>query len=869
MFESNSVHAFSRALRLAPYVLAAFGAAAHADAQLGTPYCDAVANSTGRVATCSATGSPDVADRDVTLHCDGLLVDSFGYFLASDMRGFVPGVGGGVGNLCLGGAIGRYAGDVQRADIAGRVSMALDLDAVAHPVAPLMVLNGTTLHFQYTYRDSVVGGGATTNFSRGLSIAFCPRSLYSDQTMPVATGSSSFALTDLGSDGVPDVLVGTYSGALWIYIGRGDGTFDEGEPLIQIGVRSNDLEIADFNADGLTDIVVVGRDGVFFMQGLGGHGFAPPVLVFPITWFANAYAAHADLDGDGDLDLALTDAASRRVHVLQNDGSGGFTSAGAESFPLEPSRLALGDIDGDGDEDLAVTIGQPGQSLAAHGLYVLLNAGDGTFPVRYQYAAHYAGPVLFDDLDLDGQLDVVIGRANGAPPLSLTVLFNQGGGFLGGRVDFGTNLFAADLLTSDLDGDGDRDLVVSSYTYNSVEVFENLGAGQFSTPIRYRVGGNNVSLIQAADVDADGDVDVAALLGTTGAMKVLVNTGNGAFETEPRIDALGSVVSIDSGDLDGDGLEDLLVVRESGSRIEFLRGLGAGAFGPPTLVPTQRRSRAAQLADLDGDGDLDIVVRERFDSAIAIIENLGAATFAPDVRYRTSAYPSSVAIGDYDGDGLLDIVVSCSSATALDSFRQRASGGFEPQPPIGQGLTRAEEVHAVDLDGDGAVDLVVARDGSNAGLIVLWNDGNGGFETAADSLVSINSRPYIIVGDFDGDGAPDLSLNGTGLAPYIVVHRGNRLFELTGPLGSAYFTLWALARDLDLDGQLDLVIGEGSNSAISFLRRSPNGSFPTSEQYSGAAGPKGAAIFDVDGDGDLDLVIADITGLLLLVNRCR
>ncbi|MCP3915756.1 MAG: VCBS repeat-containing protein [bacterium] len=135
---------------------------------LGTRYCGpAVPNTSGGAARMGATGSAVVADDDLTICASELPLHQFGYFLASQTQDFVAGPGGSAGNLCVGGAIGRFNQQIVSSGASGTISIEVDLAAI--PVSPpRAVLPGETWNFQGWFRDA----GATSNFTDGLSITF-------------------------------------------------------------------------------------------------------------------------------------------------------------------------------------------------------------------------------------------------------------------------------------------------------------------------------------------------------------------------------------------------------------------------------------------------------------------------------------------------------------------------------------------------------------------------------------------------------------------------------------------------------------------------------------------------------------------------
>ncbi len=143
-------------------------------ASLGTNYCSpAVANSTGASGAMSAIGSTAVASNDLTLVASDIPANSFGFFVTSQMQGFVMNAGGSQGNLCLGGAIGRYVGpgQIQNSGPGGEIELLINLSMHPTPTGLVQVQPGETWNFQAWFRDSV-GGTATSNFTDGLEVLF-------------------------------------------------------------------------------------------------------------------------------------------------------------------------------------------------------------------------------------------------------------------------------------------------------------------------------------------------------------------------------------------------------------------------------------------------------------------------------------------------------------------------------------------------------------------------------------------------------------------------------------------------------------------------------------------------------------------------
>ncbi len=138
--------------------------------QIGTNYCGpAVPNSQTSQGEMTAFGTQEVAINDLHLEAHLMASSSTAMFITSRDAGFVVNPGGSQGHLCLGGSIGRYAGDVMSTGASGSMGLQIDLNAMPQPTGIEVFLPGETWRFQAWYRD-VVGGVPTSNFTDGLEV---------------------------------------------------------------------------------------------------------------------------------------------------------------------------------------------------------------------------------------------------------------------------------------------------------------------------------------------------------------------------------------------------------------------------------------------------------------------------------------------------------------------------------------------------------------------------------------------------------------------------------------------------------------------------------------------------------------------------
>lgn len=407
-------------------------------------------------------------------------------------------------------------------------------------------------------------------------------------------------------------------------------------------------------------------------------GLAAPVS-YPVGTSPGSVST-ADLDGDGDIDLAVSDAGSGAISILLNDGTGAFGPEIRMTVVPAPSEVIAADLDGDGDSDLAVW--NNASYPDPWGAFVLINHGDATFaaPVRYN-----PGVIVKDmaagDIDGDGDTDLVfIGFSS-----SITGLLNNGNGTFGDGsptpfVNLGGSggVGVSGVTLADVDGDLDLDLVTAdAFTYN-VSILINNGAGGFAYPTTFSTTGMP-SAVVARDFDGDGDPDLATVNLNGTSLTVLANDGTGAFALAQSPDGVGIPSSPASADLDGDGDADL--VATSGQVFVFT-GNGDGTFASARAFPAGVSPLSTVAADLDGDGRRDIAVANRTGDAVSVLRNRLVAfsrdcngNLVPDecepdadgdhVPDACDLCPGADDLLDTDRDGTAD----CLDACALDPHK--------------------------------------------------------------------------------------------------------------------------------------------------------------------------------------------------------
>ena len=599
-------------------------------------------------------------------------------------------------------------------------------------------------------------------------------------TIALPTEQVDFAvLDDMDGDGNLDLIVNTGNNALSVFLGKGDGTFKPIQTVAPAGAAiffTDRFISADVNGDHKKDIIT--SEGQVFLGAGDGLTFTlVPTPAFPrIVAASNVYAPNivaADFNKDGKVDLVTDDG--QVIRTYRGAGDGTFTAGPAYSTIGNRGYLVATDLDGDGNLDFFSGFGSNGMyggdDFLPNIAYALMGNGDGTFQGAPVLAVNYSGTNLAD-LNGDGRPDLV-GLTGPSQNTFQTLLTGTNGvPVTGPTLAVPAGVTVDSFAVGDVTGDKVQDLVFVSAApqVQSFYVAIGKGDGSFQTPTATPVpslvpSGLDINPIvtgvQLADINHDGKLDLIYSFSDQDGMSqnftqgfaVQLGNGNGTFgppiitlnyssTTAPTFffsNQLSGVV-----DVTGDNFPDVFLVvptvitnGEAQAELQEYVGKGDGTFKAvsiltvvPNMVPKLTTSGSPlTFADLNGDGKMDLIASGSDTTGstptISISLGNGDGTFqAPTLlTFEGFGFVSGTAVGDFDGDGKLDIFLNeQTEGTGAGILPGNGNGTFQTiantdgtvSPPEIIALALGQGAVAVDLKNDGEQDVI-------AGNVVFLN----------------------------------------------------------------------------------------------------------------------------------------------------
>ncbi len=319
----------------------------------------------------------------------------------------------------------------------------------------------------------------------------------------------------------------------------------------------------------------------------------------------------------------------------------------------------------------------------------------------------------------------------------------------------------ADVTAADFNGDGFDDLVVANGNPGTAVVFlaKSDRSGTFTKSLQYSVGTESFRATPA-DLNVDGKLDFAVCDLAGKHIAVFLGDGKGNFTNVQPSPIPTSVAWLAFGNLDGDTLPDAVATGPStpDNNVYELKGNGDGTFQTATIATTEDGPEGVALGFFNNDAYLDLAVADFNVHEFAVLLGNGNGTFmSPNLYGQSSSFtPYRIVVADVDGDGKQDLVGSDydSANSGFGIAYGDGVGGFSMAPTLlsaGAG-TAIGCVAVADFDNDGLMDVVVP---TNSGVSIRYGAGNRLF--GLEEKFGSNQAFWVTVGDFNGDGRPDLA----------------------------------------------------------------------------------------------------------------
>jgi hypothetical protein len=352
--------------------------------------------------------------------------------------------------------------------------------------------------------------------------------------------------------------------------------------------------------------------------------------------------------------------------------------------------------------------------------------------------------------------------------------------------------------------------------------------------------------------------------------------------------AVGSqVFAVVVGDFNGDGRPDLAVTNFPNGTVTVLlnttaAGASAPAFAAQQTFAVGSGPNAVAVGDFNGDGRPDLAVTNSNDKTVSVLLNTtpagsSATSFAAQVTFALGNTPASVAVGDFNGDGRPDLAIAnFPQATVLVLLNTTPAGASAPtfaaQQPFAVG-SGPDAVAVGDFNGDGRPDLAVAN--ANGGTMsVLLNTTPAGASApafAAQQTFAVGGGPdAVAVGDFNGDGRPDLAVANFGGTISVLLNTTAAGSSATSFAAQQTFAAGSGAQfvavgDFNGDGRPDLAVANFNDKTASvLLNTTPIGAstplFAAQQTFACGKFPRSVAVGDFNGDGRPDLAVANQNG---------
>ncbi|MDO7875654.1 FG-GAP-like repeat-containing protein [Hymenobacter sp. ASUV-10] len=625
------------------------------------------------------------------------------------------------------------------------------------------------------------------------------------------------------------------------------------------GFDTRDATVVDLNGDGLNDLVFAMDDELIVRLGQGGGSFAASSYYDLNPNANNLSLAVGDVTGDGRPDVVslftLSGSGGPYLRVLPGTTTG-FGLPTNLSLSAVPTDLVLGDVNADGQLDIVLS------NAAANSVTAVLATGSSLIPRTYATGTT-PGPLALGDLDADGRLDLVVGTSTGYSVL----LGGTGTTIFGTATNYATER-PQQVLLRDVDLDGRLDLVSTAAGSRLASVRPGQAGATFGPAQTYDMG-HTVRQLALGDLNGDGRPDLASVSqnnggtteGTPG-LNLRLSTGPGTFGPAYTY-ATGTAISrreLAIGDLDGDQQLDLLTI---GTSAPGSLGIGSGvsdvllngaAIAPviTSLSPASALPGASITINGSNLQGISSLTFSSFNGTTITVTGFGinaAGTQLTGVVVPTAAQTGPLTVTTAGGSASSTFTLTAPAFRLLD---------YAPGP-------------AATLAAGAPLELVFSQMPTVASLagIRAYGVSSGRTRAAGPATVSGLTATVPLTGPAFEPGEEVRVV----LPPSIVSSNGASLaladftLRMASGVSSGGFanrtdsntssSKFMTVGDVTGDGQLDLITANLQAFTISVLPGNGQGSFGPKTDYPTTHQPITVALGDVNNDGRTDMVTAN------------